>query len=674
MYLYPFSLYFQEDESPQGSCKKKILKVVVTVLFIVIVVGIVIIWTFHEGRSRKHIGNQYFDFISKKRVLNVYNELDNIVLTGVLKSGDFDIGKVRKCDSDQTDEVFCFRFADKSVFQFFPFTIAGTDVRCSDILWENLNEDVHLSTDCYEMAYGLWYGLANFKGDFWPLDTNNLVIDHMIYQPYENNILGPVLENFWLSTSGIAIVLHQNLPVKFSFNTKKKKKFCFGLDFDNIPSNTVKSYNYTICQGPNIKSTFLAARNSFFPKTVPINYAKHDFSRIIWKFGNSYKNSPDNFGEFLHKLNTVGLPMNMVEYDSQWQEQAGNFKFSPFTLNQLTLYLKGKYSKTKLMLPLSLACSYLSMNFYKGAGEKLFVKDKHTHGFKTVLFREQSCALWDASNPATREFIKSQLASLQQIGTVEETDFPQAIDCKTKLSNNVVHRLLFKNSSDINAMNSDFASLLLSVNKSVIMETAFRMQNFTIFVEIPTVVANKGGKKCLDFFLQSILTAGLHGYPFTVSMAPSQDKIDEELFTRWLQVAMFLPGLRVTDAVVNFGDRISNLAKNMSSYRQDVVVPAFNKIAPEVSEGSPLIRPLWWIDPTDSNSWIVSDQFLIGNSIMVAPVLCHGDRSRKVYIPKGEWVNTLTGKHYVGKQWLHEYPVLLEDIPVFILHENEGES
>ncbi|KAL4227386.1 hypothetical protein ACF0H5_012828 [Mactra antiquata] len=663
-----------EDETPKGSCKRKILKAVVTTLFIVIVVGIIIIWTLHEGRSKKHIGNEYFDFISKLRVLNVYNEKDNVVLVGWLKSEDFDYGRVRKCDPDQTEDTFCFRFADQSVFQLYLYTIPGSDVQCADIMWHNLTRDTLISKDCYEVAYGFWYGMPNFKGQFWPLDTREVVIDHMTYQPYQENILGPVLENFWISSSGTSIILHQNLPIKFSFNTKKKKQFCFGPDFDNIPDHSVQTYNYTICQGPDVKSTFLAARNKFFPKTRVIDYEQHDFSKIIWKFGNDHKSNPDNFGDFLHQLHTAGLPMNMVEYDAVWQGQLGDFKFNPLTLNQISLYLKGKYINTKLMLPLSLACSYLSKNFYRGAGDRLFVKDKHTYGFKTVLYKDQSCALWDASNPATREFIKSQLESLQQKGTIEETEFPQAFDFKTRPSNNVVHRLLYKNSSDINAMNSDFVSLLRSVNKSVVLETAHHMQNLTVFVEIPTVVANKSGKKCLDFMLQGVLTAGLHGYPYTVSLAPSEDMIDEELFMRWIQVAMFLPGLRVTNAAVSFGDKISKLVQNMSNYRNTVIIPMFSKIVSNITDGFPLVRPLWWINPKDANTWTVSDQFLIGDTLMVAPVLCHGDRSRKIYFPVGDWVHTLTDTHYTGKKWVEDFPVKLDEIPVFELSTEEPED
>lgn len=643
-----------------------------------IVVGIVIIWSFHEGRSRKNIGNQYFDFVTKQRVLNVYNEQDDIVLSGVLKNSQLDIGKVNKCDEDQTDDVFCFRFDDDTVFRFFPYTLKNAQVHCNDMVYTNLKNNFHVPVDCYNIEFGLWYGLPNFNGSFWPVKGNAISIDKLTYQPYENTVLGQVLENYWISAEGVAIIVHQSFPLKFSFNADNNKQLCLSLDVENLKQESIPTINYTVCQGPDIKTTFLATRNAFFPETKVIDLAKHEFSKIIWKYENRYKKNHNSFGEFLHKLNTIGLPINMVEYDTDWQENIGSFKFTEKIANELSLYFninKGKYSHTKLMLPLTLACSYRAEeNFKAGANNDLFVKDIHTHGIKMILYKEQSCALWDATNPDTGEFLKEKIGSLQQKGTVEETLYPQAFDFKTTITNSAVHHILYRNTSDINALNSEFANLLLSANKSVLMETAYHMQNMTVFVEIPTLVTNKSGKKCLDYVLSGALTAGIHGYPYVVTIAPPEDIIDTELLIRWIELAIYFPGLQVTNAVFNFSERPLSpihLLKNMSLLRQNVVVPAYSDIISDVKDGIPLLRPLWWINPLDFKTLRISDQFLIGDTIMVAPILCLGDRRRDIYLPTGRWIHSKTGISYAGEQWLQDFIVALEDIPVFYLQKED---
>jgi alpha-D-xyloside xylohydrolase len=50
----------------------------------------------------------------------------------------------------------------------------------------------------------------------------------------------------------------------------------------------------------------------------------------------------------------------------------------------------------------------------------------------------------------------------------------------------------------------------------------------------------------------------------------------------------------------------------------------------------------------------------------VAPILCEGQHSRRVYLPEGaEWKCTIDGKTYGGGQWI-ESDAPLEDIPLFL--------
>lgn len=81
--------------------------------------------------------------------------------------------------------------------------------------------------------------------------------------------------------------------------------------------------------------------------------------------------------------------------------------------------------------------------------------------------------------------------------------------------------------------------------------------------------------------------------------------------------------------------------------------------------GSPIIRPLWWIDPDDSVTQLIDDQYLIGDSMMVAPVLQPGMVKRDVYIPQGRWMDTLNNKEVEASTWLRDFHVPLEQVAVF---------
>jgi len=57
--------------------------------------------------------------------------------------------------------------------------------------------------------------------------------------------------------------------------------------------------------------------------------------------------------------------------------------------------------------------------------------------------------------------------------------------------------------------------------------------------------------------------------------------------------------------------------------------------------------------PDDPLSRSISDQFLIGDSLLVAPVVEEGAVQRSVYLPPGStWYDVWTGTPYAGGQTL----------------------
>ena len=64
----------------------------------------------------------------------------------------------------------------------------------------------------------------------------------------------------------------------------------------------------------------------------------------------------------------------------------------------------------------------------------------------------------------------------------------------------------------------------------------------------------------------------------------------------------------------------------------------FMTLAAEAEEsGAPIVRHLMLVFPDDRETWSISDQFLIGDSLLVAPVTEEGAKSRSVYFPAGTW-------------------------------------
>ena len=88
--------------------------------------------------------------------------------------------------------------------------------------------------------------------------------------------------------------------------------------------------------------------------------------------------------------------------------------------------------------------------------------------------------------------------------------------------------------------------------------------------------------------------------------------------------------------------------------------------------GWPIVRPLWWIAPTDDAALRCDSQFLLGDRLLVAPILHEGARSRDVYLPGGpsvHWRDFFASGSPVrpGGTWIRKKLVLLDEIAVFVL-------
>ncbi len=159
-----------------------------------------------------------------------------------------------------------------------------------------------------------------------------------------------------------------------------------------------------------------------------------------------------------------------------------------------------------------------------------------------------------------------------------------------------------------------------------------------------------------------------------------------ELYTRWLQFASFLPMFRShgTDTpreIWNFGapgepfyDAID--ATIRLRYR---LLPYIYTVAAEASrEGGVMIRGLLFDFSGDPIARAVSDQFLLGRSLMVCPVtepalfgkdgepIVGADSVRHCYLPAGTgWYDFWTGDYLQGGQHVGA-TASLDQLPVFV--------
>lgn len=66
------------------------------------------------------------------------------------------------------------------------------------------------------------------------------------------------------------------------------------------------------------------------------------------------------------------------------------------------------------------------------------------------------------------------------------------------------------------------------------------------------------------------------------------------------------------------------------------------------SNGSPLIRTMFYEFPDDEKCWELDDQYMFGSDYLVAPILELNKFEREVYLPAGKWELTANGQIFEG--------------------------
>jgi alpha-D-xyloside xylohydrolase len=81
-------------------------------------------------------------------------------------------------------------------------------------------------------------------------------------------------------------------------------------------------------------------------------------------------------------------------------------------------------------------------------------------------------------------------------------------------------------------------------------------------------------------------------------------------------------------------------------------------------EGVPPFRALVLDYPDDAQTWTIDDQFILGESLLVAPTFA-GEFTRSVYLPAGEWFDYWTRRRHLGPKRLGTSAPLAQ-IPIFV--------
>ncbi|WP_100489666.1 glycoside hydrolase family 31 protein [Sporolactobacillus pectinivorans] len=149
-----------------------------------------------------------------------------------------------------------------------------------------------------------------------------------------------------------------------------------------------------------------------------------------------------------------------------------------------------------------------------------------------------------------------------------------------------------------------------------------------------------------------------------------------ELFARWIEMGAFLPFSRIhydqwTDRNYHqepwsFGSDVESISKKYIDMRYQLLPYLYDAFHEASTNGAPVEQPLVYQFQKDPGTYNISDQYMFGDSLMIAPVVTQGATSRSVYLPKGtDWIDYWNQKEYTGGQTI-TVDAPLDNMPIFV--------
>ena len=177
----------------------------------------------------------------------------------------------------------------------------------------------------------------------------------------------------------------------------------------------------------------------------------------------------------------------------------------------------------------------------------------------------------------------------------------------------------------------------------------------------------------LEMSLPMLCNLGLSGVAFVgADIGGFAGNATAELFARWMQVGMLYPLMRGHSAMSTaqhepwvFGDRVEKICREYIELRYRLLPYIYTLFWEAATTGAPILRPLLYDFPNDLKTFTLSDQVMLGSSLMAAPIYRPGAEHRAVYLPAGRWYDWWSGDAIDGPTHILAHAPL-ERMPLYV--------
>ncbi|MGC8825870.1 MAG: TIM-barrel domain-containing protein, partial [Anaerolineae bacterium] len=401
----------------------------------------------------------------------------------------------------------------------------------------------------------------------------------------------------------------------------------------------------------------------------------------LWSLGVQYlledAGDPQVVLEAAQQLRTHDFPCDALALRSGWQEHEGNLRFDPRGWSLAGEILQRlKAQGFHIILGETPHLERESRLFLEAAERGLLVRRPSGDPYTVRDQRGTPLALVDFSHPRARQWWAEEHRPLMELGVdgVEMRDnippaalSPEALyfqGTSQQVHNAVPRWALEAAAQGWRAASAGRRPWLASD------APALGMSRWGAAVCDSGQPLNWETLRAVVREAQQMALAGQLWWSAEPSSAPQGAEADAELLIRWVQLGAFLPFFRFPawvhpSPLWEMDEQVQDILRQYLRLRYRFLPYIYGCFWDSHRTGAPILRPLLLAYEDDEEVRDITDEFLFGPAVLVAPVVEPAARTRRVYLPAGTWYDGWTEQRYEGRQWV-EVEALLDRLPMFI--------
>lgn len=375
--------------------------------------------------------------------------------------------------------------------------------------------------------------------------------------------------------------------------------------------------------------------------------------------------------KFIDEMEKRDIPLSVFHFDCFWMReyQWCDFEWDPRVFPDP----KGMLERLKAR---GLRVS-LWINPYVGQASPLFDEAKSL-GY---LLKRADGSVWqwdlwqagnaiiDFTNPAARVWYQSKLEPLIDMGVdCFKTDFGERIP---------LDAMYFDGTDPLEAHN-----LYTYWYNQCVFELLERKKpgEAIVFARSATAGSQKlpvhwGGDNTSSFdsmaeTLRGGLSLGVSGFGFwSHDIGGFEGTPNPAVFKRWVAFGLLsshsrLHGNESVRVPWSVDEESVDVTRHFVKLKSSLMPYLYSESVKCAEIGIPLLRPMFMECPEDRSSWYADRQYMLGEKIMVAPVMSESGEV-EFYLPHGDWVNFHTKEIVAGGRWLTEQHDFLS-LPIYV--------